>query len=220
MDSATASAFDWSFDFLARTLAGLVESLGFDKQVPELMSRAAWRKALREVRCLEALARRLILVLSGDVVLGETVGSGSPKSAPRRKSEQPEKRHAPGIRLLERSPDPWLLAFGPAESTSTSPSPERPPPSPAVYASGLAARLNALKALVDNPHSAARRVALLRRRGGPKGRSVLISLIRYPGRGRVPADLLEDTIWLAHQMAVAELNRRCSFLPKRGPPYF
>jgi len=215
MDRATADALDWNFDFIARTLSALVASLGFDRWVPDVIARPAWRRAMAEMRLLEATARRLLLVLSGEVEFP----SGKVNAGARCPAAMPGKRrtgrvNAPGFAIAERLPDGFaMIAAAMAEPGDTggplAPSAHPSHVSPMASATGLARRIEALSNMLDNPMPIARRIARRRRRTGP-GRRHILRLGRLPGNGRGPTEcLMISTLHHAHQLAMAELNRGC-----------
>ena len=59
--TAHTAAANWSWELIARALAGLGALFG--DELPDWIGRAAWRRACRQLRAMEALARRLILVM-------------------------------------------------------------------------------------------------------------------------------------------------------------
>ncbi|MEL6569774.1 MAG: hypothetical protein AAFQ22_15270 [Pseudomonadota bacterium] len=175
-------------------------------------------RALRDLRDMEALARRLIVVLSGSVTLDGMVNRNARPSAAKPETSRRDSVNAPGLSLIETELDPFALAGCPAMSAERPQQlPECTPLSDMVNAAPLFARLDALKAAIENPEQVARRLALRRQRGGPSGPGVMIALVKFLKRRRTPtSDLMESTLWHAHQMAVAELNRAC---PWHAPPY-
>ncbi|MEO0816055.1 MAG: hypothetical protein AAFX86_01990 [Pseudomonadota bacterium] len=220
MDAATTDAFNWSLDFLARTLAGILATLGFDRAVPSLIPRSVWVRALRDLRDMEALARRLIVVLSGSVTLDGMVNRNARPSAATPETSRRGSVNAPGFSLVETELDPFALAGCPAMGADTPRQlPDRTPLSGMVYAAPLIAQLDALKAAIENPEPIARRLARRRQRSGPSEPGVMIALVKFLKRRRNPtSDLMESTLWHAHQMAVAELNRACPWHAPPDPP--
>ncbi|MEO0785902.1 MAG: hypothetical protein AAFY10_09395 [Pseudomonadota bacterium] len=209
MDQATSDALHWSWDFLARTLSVLVMSLGFDTFVPDLIARRARNIAFREVRCLEALARRLLLVESGHLK-GELgmVTEAPPSETRKARLRRRGKVNAPGFGLFEPLPDPY--AEFRTRGDQNLPFKATLSPCDLAQSKGLARRIAALQSLLQDPAKAARRLAHWRAR--PKvRRAVSIRMGRPPGNGCNPTeDLMASTLWHAHQLAMAELNR--------GPP--
>lgn len=215
MDRATADALDWSFDFIARTLSALVASLGFDRWVPDVIARPAWRRAMAEMRILEATARRLLLVLSGEVEFrAGKVNAGARCPAAMPGKPRKDRVRAPCFAIAERLPDGFAMiaaAMAGPDDTGRQKAPTAPPSAaaPMASAAGLARRIEALSNMLDNPMPMARRIARQRRRTGP-GRRNILRLGRLPGHGRGPTEcLMISTLHHAHQLAMAELNRGC-----------
>ncbi|MEM9739952.1 MAG: hypothetical protein AAF829_08780 [Pseudomonadota bacterium] len=212
MDSATVDALDWSFDYLARTLCGLVAALGFDRFVPDLIMRPAWRRALRDVRLLEAIARRLLLALSGDLdITAKTVNPPCAPTAPMPGTARSNRVTKPGFCIVE--PLPAIFGTGVPNACAV----DAIPAAPLACTHRLALRIGALQAVLEDPQRVARRMAL-RRRHGRAGPYHMLGPLPSHGRTR-STDLIQSTLRHAHDLALAELNRGCPWpeIPSARP---
>ncbi|MEM1106688.1 MAG: hypothetical protein AAGH87_09885 [Pseudomonadota bacterium] len=211
MDPDTKAAIEWNLDFIARSLTALLEALGWIQGPGALVARPVWRRTLREVRIFEALARRLVLVLSAHVEVSapqprctESQPAALPPGPPATPSPPAGKVRLPGFRLHEPIPaDPFARR---AQNGAHDPNAIL---APSVPAARLFRRLEALAKVAENPWGAARRMARRRRFGRPWARYIL-RLGRLPSNGRGPTeDLTMGALHHAHQLALMELNRGC-----------
>ncbi|MEL6956892.1 MAG: hypothetical protein AAFO88_09645 [Pseudomonadota bacterium] len=125
-----------------------------------LLPASVWRAAWRELRLAEAAARRMIIVLSHTTPRPERPAcpQGAPEATPpaRTRKTQPRERRAP-FNLSDRPLNPFAglgLGGGPAAPIL--------PNEGARCADGLKDRMAALKAVLDDPASAAARYVRLR----------------------------------------------------------
>jgi hypothetical protein len=186
MTAHTAAAANWSWELIARALAGLTALFG--TQMPGWISRAAWRRACRELRVMEALARRLILVMSAQCEPGLT--------AP---------RHTAGKRAARvAGMGAGFALFDPLPTGAEAPL-IKATPLPEDFATptcGLARRMAALAAVMAAPEAAAMRMARWLAR--PVGaRTTPICLTRPQGPLAEP---LSDALTLFQRLAVERLN--------------
>ena len=161
------------------------------------LSGPAWVRAFAELRRAEAAARRLLVVLAGDVPVEAVAAMGQVRvGVAKRKARAPV---TPGFALFDALPEPAFQRDG---------VPERSGPSATVCHStaGLAARLKALAALVDNPAPAIRRMALWLARGRG-ARTCPLRPGRPPGVGADLMDREQDVVMQCDACARERLNR-------------
>jgi len=197
MDEPKSSALAWSWAFLVRMLSGIREPFGLDVRRSAFLPVEAWRRLAREIRYLERLARRLILIKAYALDLGPSgLRSPSLKSS----SAASKRPSGLGFRLFEAlSPIP-----GAAEAIASAP--------PAIEAgpllrdgSRLLQRISALEAMVEHPERCERRLARWRRNKRGR-RTMAIRLWPMPERRRATVCLYASTLVHAHDMAVAAMN--------------
>ena len=174
---------------MARALCGLRALFG--NAMPGWVARAAWRRACRELRVLEALTRRLVLVMSADMAAVRH----APRPGRSRQAAPPSPSRSAGFVLFDPLPGD-LRPAGPI----TAPLPD----DVATPTHGLARRLAALEAVMAAPEQAARRMANWLARPAPARTTPICLTARYssaPG-----PDLLMDALALFHRLAVERLN--------------
>lgn len=184
--TAHTAAANWSWELIARALAGLGALFG--DELPDWIGRAAWRRACRQLRAMEALARRLILVMSSQCEPGQP--------APHRAAGKRAVRAAgacAGFALFDPLPTgtqaPGIMAAPLPEEFAT---PTR----------GLARRMAALAAVMADPGAAARRMARwLARPVGARTTPICLTRPQAP-----LAEPLSDALALFHRLAVERLN--------------
>jgi len=198
-------ALAWSWSFLARILAGLRPILGWEKVVSQFLPVSTWRSLASQLRYLERLARRLLVVeaFALDVALPTRRG-------PARGTRPAGTRAAPGpcFRLREDQ----RFRFGPDTPHAQADTPDEMQGPGVRIASALAARLEALEALLQNRFAAARRMARLRRRKGGR----FLRLWGMAERRRATSCLYASTLVHAHDMALDQMNRHPPWHPLAG----
>jgi len=205
MNDRDAESLRWSWDYVARGLAGLLALLGWAGFAPSHMLRGAWRMANREMRYLEGMARRLLVAEAGAL---QPLPARAP-SGPRKPDARPPRPRAPraprGFALIEPVPEAIFNCWFDDEDP---PAPKDPWPCsagahPAVPAHALAARISALKSLLDAPEKAARRVArMLARHASP-----LCLARRRPVERGGTLDLKRSAFFEAERLALDVINR-------------
>jgi len=198
-------ALAWSWSFLARILAGLRPMLGWEQTASQFLPVSTWRSLASQLRYLERLARRLLVVeaYALDVALPTHRG-------PARGSRPAGTRAAPGpcFRLREDQ----RFRFEPDSRHAGAETPDQGPGQSLRVASALAARLEALEALLQKRFAVARRMARLRRRKGGR----FLRLWGMPERRRATSCLYASTLVHAHDLALDQMNRYPPWHPLAG----
>ena len=191
MDVRTHSALELGWRLVAATLERLSALAGRD-----WLPGPVWARAFQELRRAEGAARRMLVVLAGGVAV-----EVAPRRIKRAKAANPASNvpKRPGFALFDPLPEPGVPA--PCE---TAPGWAAEP----VHHSteGLAARLAALSALMEDPAPAVRRMALWLARAG-RGRTSPLRPGAPPGvRGSHRLEREADVAWSCDGMARAVLN--------------
>ncbi|MEL6568249.1 MAG: hypothetical protein AAFQ22_07510 [Pseudomonadota bacterium] len=212
MDVRDAESLAWSWAYVGRGLEGLMALLGWAGCVPTHLLRGAWRAANARMRFLEAMARRLLVAEAGKL---------SPETRPASAPARPDRArgaHARGFRLMDPAAAAhfpgWLE--GAASPVATLPATVfgavGGEPTPVVPAQALAARIGALKSLIEAPDAAARRMA----RHLARGARAVLCLTRRPVARTGPMDLERSAFFESERLAFTVLNRAAPVAT--GPP--
>ncbi|MEO0815983.1 MAG: hypothetical protein AAFX86_01625 [Pseudomonadota bacterium] len=215
MDARDAESLAWSWAYVGRGLEGLIALLGWAGCVPTHLLRGAWRAANARMRYLEAMARRLLVAEAGKLS-----PEARPACVPKGPSPaRPDRaRGARGFRLIDTAapahfPD-WFDDGAPTEAAlpATVFGAAGGDPTPVVPAHALAARIGALKSLIEAPDTAARRMA----RHLAEGARAVLCLTRRPVARTGPMDLERSAFFESERLAFTVLNRAAPVAT--GPP--
>jgi len=217
MNDRDAESLRWSWDYVARGLAGLLALLGWAGFAPSHMLRGAWRMANREMRYLEGMARRLVLAEAGALAGLSPPAPLSRRPARKDRAARPRGEYPRGFCLAApfRAADhPCWPGPGRPGAGQDAPAPMAPgvgaEPPPVVTARGLAARIEALEGLIAAPEKAARRMVRQLRAA-----RIVPCLVAPPSVRNRPLDLMQSAFFEAERLALLGL-RRCH--AATGPP--
>jgi len=179
--------------------------LGWEKAVSQFLPVSTWRSLASQLRYLERLARRLLVVeaYALDVAL-PTPRRPAQRTRPVRAIATP----APCFRLREDQ----RFRFEPDSRHAGAETPDEMRGPGVRIASALAARLEALEALLQKRFAVARRMARLRRRKGGR----FLRLWGMPERRRATSCLYASTLVHAHDLALDQMNRYPPWHPLAG----
>ncbi|MEM9844996.1 MAG: hypothetical protein AAF965_09375 [Pseudomonadota bacterium] len=200
----------WNWDYVARGLAGLLALLGWSVYAPSHMARAAWTSANREMRYLEAMARRLLIARAETLVLPpvrprtRTPAPATP-AATVATDDAPCPARPRGFRFIEPTMEAHFRGWFDGDDPPPPAAPRAPygPGAPVVPAHALAARISALKSTLEAPETATRRMA----RHLARKTRILCLARRRPLAPGGAYDLRRDAFFESERLALAVFNR-------------